>query len=116
MVEGFVGSRIVSDYWQEQLYSPIVPKSGPMRKIITLLDAAQALRHDLPPDYLKRDYWLRAGQAVVKAAYSGDYADMLDAYALLVSALDREGWLTAPPKTGLAPNVIPLPTGIERVL
>jgi len=44
MVEGFVGSRIVSDYWQEQLYSPIVPKSGPMRKIITLLDAAQALR------------------------------------------------------------------------
>lgn len=92
-----------------------------MRNIITLLDADQALHQDLPSVYLKRDYWLRAGQAVFKAAYSGKCADMLDVYARFISALDREGWLTSvhtvpPAVPAPSSNVIPLPTGIERTL
>lgn len=48
-------------HWQKPLGFQITPKSGPMRSMETLLDANQALLHDLPSGYLRRAHWLAAG-------------------------------------------------------
>jgi hypothetical protein len=53
--------------WDTLLTFVITPKSGPLRKMVTLHDAQQALIADLPPGYLKRAHWLRAGKALVTA-------------------------------------------------
>ncbi len=111
---------VVSDHWHEPMYFPIAPKSGPIRKIETLLDAGQALRHDLPDGFLKQDRWLRAGQAVAAAAYSGDPGHIRHAYESFVNALDHQGWLSrsarVPPD--LAASISqepPRPTNVIRL-
>jgi len=79
--------------WDTRLTFVIAPKSGPLRKMVRLRDAKQALIADLPLGYLKRIHWLRAGQALVTAAESGKPKDIECAFESIVAALDEEGWL-----------------------
>jgi hypothetical protein len=85
-------------YWQKPLRFRISPKSGPMRGMDSLLDANQALLHDLPKGFLRRPQWLAAGNLLVKAAESGDDADIEEATDLLLKAIDSEGWMSREPR------------------
>jgi len=80
-------------HWHEELAFRIARKSGPLRVMNTLLDANRAITQDLPTGYLKRPHWLEAGQALMKAADSGERADIAVATELLVQAVDHEGWM-----------------------
>ena len=94
------------DHWDEPLAYVITPKSGPLRKMVSLLDANRALIGELPKGYLKRAHWLRAGQALVTAAETGGSKDIEWAFEAIVAALDEEGWLpqgasrVPPPRSG----------------
>jgi hypothetical protein len=93
------------DNWDTFLTFVITPKSGPLRKLVRLHDVRQALIADLPPGYLKRAHWLRAGQALVTAAETGKSRDVERASEAIVAALDEEGWL--PPGVSRAPRSEP---------
>jgi len=54
--------------WDTLLTFVITPRSGPLRKMLRLRDAQQALIADLPPGFLRRAHWLKAGKALVTAA------------------------------------------------
>lgn len=83
--------------WSKPLAFEITPKSGPVRKLVTLEDARSAIVHDLPPRSTKKPHWLRAGQAIIAAAESGAASDIRAATDFLADALDAEGWMTAVP-------------------
>jgi hypothetical protein len=87
--------------WDTLLSFVITPKSGPLRKMVTLHDAQQALIADLPLGFLRRAHWLKAGKALVTAAETGKSKDIEWAFESIVAALDEEGWL---------------PEGVSRVL
>ena len=80
--------------WQKPLVGVITPKSGPLPRMVTLIDANRALVGELPHGYLKRPHWLRAGKALVTAAETGQSSDVEYAYEAIVAALDEEGWLS----------------------
>jgi hypothetical protein len=80
--------------WETRLTYVITPKSGPLQKMTRLRDAKQALTRDLPPGYLKRVHWLRAGHAVLAAAETGARRDIEGAFETLVAAVAEEGWFT----------------------
>ena len=79
--------------WDTRLTFVITPKSGPLRKMVWLHDAQQALIADLPPGYLKRVHWLRASACLVSAAETGKPRDIEWAFEAIVAALEEEGWL-----------------------
>ena len=79
--------------WDTPLTFVITPKSGPLRKMVRLGDAQQALIADLPPGYLRRPHWLKAGKALVTAAETGKPSDIECVFDAIVAALDKEGWL-----------------------
>src|SRR5208282_2149733 len=79
--------------WDTRLTFVITPKSGPLRKMVRLRDARQALIADLPSGFLRRAHWLKAGKALVTAAETGKPKDIEWAFESLVAALDEEGWL-----------------------
>ena len=58
-----------------------------------LRDAQQALIADLPPGFLRRSHWLKAGKALVTAAETGKSRDIEMVFEAMVAALDEEGWL-----------------------
>ena len=78
--------------WDTRLTFVITPKSGPLRKMVRLRDAQQALIGDLPPGFLRRAHWLKAGKALVTAAETGKPKDIEWAFESIVAALDEEGW------------------------
>jgi len=78
--------------WDTHLTYVITPKSGPLRRMVHLRDAKQALA-DLPPAYLERVHWLRAWRALLAAAETGARRDIEWAFEKLVPALDEEDWL-----------------------
>ncbi len=79
--------------WDTRLTFVITPKSGPLRKMVRLRDAQQALIADLPSGFLRRAHWLKAGKALVTAAETGKPKDIEWAFESIVAALDEEGWL-----------------------
>ena len=79
--------------WDTRLTFVITPKSGPLRKMVRLRDAQQALIADLPSGFLRRAHWLKAGKALVTAAETGKPKDIEWAFEAVVAALDEEGWL-----------------------
>jgi len=79
--------------WDKLLTFVIAPKNGPLRKMVRLRDAQQALIADLPPGFLRRAHWLKAGNALVTAAETGKPKDLEWAFESIVAALDEEGWL-----------------------
>ena len=79
--------------WDTRITFVITPKSGPLRKMVRLRDAQQALIADLPPGFLRRAHWLTAGKALVTAAETGKPKDIEWAFESIVAALDEEGWL-----------------------
>jgi hypothetical protein len=87
-------------YWTKELSYIIAPKSGPMRKMQTLLDANRAMSKDLPFGYLRRKHWLIAGESVVNAAETGAENDIRLATDELLKALEAEGWMTRAPRPG----------------
>jgi len=86
-------SGYAMDNWDKPLTYVIARKSGPLRKMVRLRDAKQALIADLPPGYLKRVHWLRASACLVTAAETGKPRDIDWAFESIVAALDEEGWL-----------------------
>ncbi len=95
------------DYWDKPLTYVITPKSGPLRKMVSLLDANRALIEELPKGYLKRAHWLRAGKALVTAAETGKSRDIECAFEAIVAALDGEGWLPQ------GASRVPLPRSVD---
>jgi hypothetical protein len=81
-------------HWTTHLAYTITPKSGPMRRMETLLDANRALSNDLPTGFLKRDHWLAAGKQLVHASETGAAADVQMAADELVKAIEHEGWMS----------------------
>ncbi len=81
------------DYWDKPLPLAVMPESGPLPLMVTLLDVNRALIGKLPQGYLKRAHWLKAGQTLVIAAESGETRDIELAFVAVVDALTREGWL-----------------------
>ena len=79
--------------WDTRLTFVITPKSGPLRKMVRLRDAQQALIADLPSGFLRRAHWLTAGKALVTAAETGKPKDIEWVFESIVAALDKEGWL-----------------------
>jgi len=84
---------IQMDYWDQPLTFVITPKSGPLPQMSSLLDANRALTGNLPHGFLKRPHWLRAGQALMTAAETGESRNIDRAFETIVIALDEEGWL-----------------------
>jgi hypothetical protein len=84
-------------FWDEALSYEIQPKSGPLRRMVTLADVRTAMVYDLPPGTTKQPHWLSAGLLVVAASESGDHDDIQVATDALCDALDVEGWLSAAP-------------------
>jgi hypothetical protein len=84
--------------WQKELAYTITPKSGPMRRMESLLDANRALVQDLPPGLIKTQHWHRVGNLLVHAAESGRAADILEATENLLDEIDRQGWMTRQPQ------------------
>ena len=80
-------------HWQKELAYPITPKSGPMRRMATLLDANRALAQDLPRALFKKPYWLGVGKLLVLAAETGRPADIREATENLLEVIDRQGWM-----------------------
>ena len=79
--------------WDKLLTFVIAPKNGPLRKMVRLRDAQQALISDLPAGFLRRAHWLKAGKALVTAAETGKPKDIEWAFEFIIAALDEEGWL-----------------------
>jgi hypothetical protein len=79
--------------WQRELSYTITPKSGPMRRMETLLDANRALVLDLSPGTFKTPPWNFVGNLLVLAAESGRAADIREATEQLLQAVDRQGWM-----------------------
>ena len=84
-------------FWEKPLSYEITPKSGPVRKLVTLADVRTAMVYDLPPGTTKQPHWLSAGMAVVAASESGKQSDIRTATDALCDALDVEGWLSSAP-------------------
>jgi hypothetical protein len=81
-------------FWEKPLSFEIQPKSGPMRRLVTLMDARSAIVHDLPPRSTRKPHWLRAGMLIVSASESGEYGDIRAATDALADAIDVEGWMS----------------------
>jgi hypothetical protein len=84
-------------YWSVSLTYFISPRSGPMRRMETLLDANRALTKDLGFKFLKQPHWRHAGQLLVKAANSGAAGDIRAATDAIYSAIELEGWMSRSP-------------------
>jgi hypothetical protein len=89
--------HIAPVFWDRPLSYEITPKSGPVRKLVTLADVRSAMVYDLPPGTTKQPHWLNAGLLVVAASESGEQSDIEMATEALCDALDLEGWLSATP-------------------
>jgi hypothetical protein len=79
---------------QAELSMAITPKSGPVRRMVTVHDAVQALLFDLPYPGAKPPHWVEAGLLVVRAAETLAETDIARATDALVKALEREGWMS----------------------
>lgn len=84
-------------FWDKPLSYEITPKSGPVRRMVTLADVRTAMVYDLPAGIIKQRHWLDAGLLVVAASESGKQSDIRVATDALCDALEIEGWLTAAP-------------------
>jgi hypothetical protein len=84
-------------YWSASLTYFISPRSGPMRRMETLLDANRALSKDLGFTFLKQPHWRHAGQLLLKAADTGAADDIRAATNAVYSAIEREGWMSRSP-------------------
>jgi hypothetical protein len=89
-------------FWDKSLTYEIQPKSGPVRRMVTLADVRSAMVYDLPPGTTKQPHWLSAGMLVVAASESGKQGDIHAATDAITDALDVEGWLSAAPVTATA--------------
>ncbi len=99
-------SNLTMADWDTLLTFIITPKSGPLRKMVTLHDCQQAIIADLPPGLLRRAHWLKAGKALVTAAETAKPKDIEWVFESIVAALDEEGWLPqgasrVPPRSDL---------------
>jgi hypothetical protein len=83
-------------HWDRPLSYEITPKSGPVRKMVTLADVRTAMVYDLPPGTTKQPHWLNAGLLIVAASETGKPGDIRVATDALCDALDVEGWLSTP--------------------
>ena len=81
-------------HWTEQLAYTITPKSGPMRRMETLLDANRAISEDIPREVRKHHQWFSAGTLLVRASITGSAADIQKATDAVLKAVESEGWMS----------------------
>lgn len=81
-------------YWHATLAYQIAPKSGPLRRMETLLDVNQALLNDLPPGFLRHPLWREVARRLVLASETGDERDIREATDAMAEAVEFEGWLS----------------------
>jgi hypothetical protein len=79
--------------WTKELAYTITPKSGPMRKMETLLDANRGISEDIPKGSLKRHPWFSAGSLLLRASATENDADIRRATDAVLNAVEREGWM-----------------------
>jgi hypothetical protein len=82
-------------HWHKELAYTITPKSGPVRRMETQLDANRALVQDLSRDLLKKPHWLHVGNLLVLAAESGRPVDIREATEHCCR-LSWQGWMERP--------------------
>jgi sugar/nucleoside kinase (ribokinase family) len=80
-------------HWHKELAYTITPKSGPMRRMETLLDANRAFVQDLPRALFKKPDWLHVGKLLVLAAETGHPMDIREATEELLEIINRHGWM-----------------------
>ena len=80
-------------HWHKELAYTITLKSGPMRRMETLLDANRAFVQDLPRALFKKPDWLRVGKLLVLGAETGRPMDIREATEELLEIIDRHGWM-----------------------
>ena len=85
---------VLAMHWSKELAYTITPKSGPMRRMATLLDANRAISEDLPPGFSKRHQWFSAGMLLVRASITGSDPDILRATEAMLKAIDSEDWMS----------------------
>jgi hypothetical protein len=88
-------------HWHDQLAYTISPKSGPLRRMETLLDANQALLNDLPKGFLQQPRWRDVARCLVRASETGAEPDIREVADAILDAVEREGWMT---RDGPAPR------------
>jgi hypothetical protein len=81
----------------------------------SLLDANRALTGNLPHGFLKRPHWLRAGQALMTAAETGESSDIHWAFETIVIALDEEGWSSGDISSPASPPLSTYPPDLGTV-
>lgn len=87
--------QVAPVFWDKPLSYEITPKSGPVRRMVTLADVRSAMVYDLPTGTTKQPHWLNAGLLVVAASETGQQSDIRVATDALIEALEVEGWLSA---------------------
>lgn len=83
--------------WTAELAYQVTPKSGPLRPMRTVVEAARTLVDDLPLSHRRRPYWMSVRRLILKAAATGAPLDIQLATDSLVCALEVEGWMTRAP-------------------
>jgi hypothetical protein len=79
--------------WKSELAFFITPKSGPMRPMMTLLDANCGILDNVPARDRTQAHWVRAKRAILRAAELGIDRDVRAATDALMNALVAEGWM-----------------------
>jgi hypothetical protein len=93
--------------WTKELAYTITPKSGPMRKMETLLDANRAISEDIPKGSLKRHPWFSAGSLLLRASVTETAADIRRATDAVLNAVEREGWMSRDATTTILISEMP---------
>ena len=83
-------------HWHDQLAYTISPRSGPLRRMETLLDANQALVNDLPKGFLQQPRWQSVARCHVLASETGAEPDIREVTDIMLDAVEREGWRARP--------------------
>jgi hypothetical protein len=90
-------------FWNAQLAYRITPKSGPMRKMDTLLDVNHAVTQDAPIGWLRRPRWAAVARLLLAAAERGEAADIRAVTEALLAAVIDEGWMEPLPLVARMP-------------
>src|SRR5437764_6744739 len=76
-----------------RLARTIKPTVGPAAQLETIADAAQLIA-DLQQWRQARPYWDRCAEMLMRAAMTGQKADVAEASRCIMVALEKENWLT----------------------
>jgi len=81
-------------HFEKHLSHAIRTNGGALRpEADNLGDALDMIDEDVPDSFRERPHWRQARNQIIEAAETGSQADIYEATARLVTALQIEGWL-----------------------